>query len=64
MPARFAFQVDATRTRAPEEKGKVERRILVHQRGFDPRRRGCAKLEELQETTDTAVEHGARLRIC
>ncbi len=58
------FHVDATRPRAPEEKGKVERRILAHQRGFDPRRRGWATLEELQEATDTAVEHGARLRIC
>jgi hypothetical protein len=32
------FHVDATRPRAPEEKGKVERRIRAHQRGFDPRK--------------------------
>jgi len=36
------FHVDATRPRAPEEKGKVERRILAHKRGFDPRRPWCA----------------------
>jgi transposase len=58
------FHVDATRPRAPEEKGKVERRILAHQRGFDPRRRAWSTLAELQATTDRCVEHAARQRIC
>jgi transposase len=58
------FHVDATRPRAPEEKGKVERRILAHQRGFDPRRQGWATLAELQAATDRAVERSARQRIC
>src|SRR5690606_29077549 len=58
------FHVDATRPRAPEEKGKVERRILAHQRGFDPRRRAWDTVEELQARTDTVVDHTARQRIC
>lgn len=58
------FHVDATRPRAPEEKGKVERRILAHQRGFDPRRRAWETLAELQVRTDTVVDHTARQRIC
>jgi transposase len=58
------FHVDATRPRAPEEKGKVERRILAHPRGFDPR--GCAwrDVAELQATTDARVRRSAEKRIC
>jgi hypothetical protein len=58
------FHVDATRPRSPEEKGKVERRILAHQRGFDPRGRAWATLAALQAATDEAVERTARRRIC
>ncbi|MEZ4333439.1 MAG: IS21 family transposase [Myxococcota bacterium] len=58
------FHVDATRPRAPEEKGKVERRILAHKTGFDPRRRPWRDLAELQGATDLAVEQSARRRRC
>ena len=58
------FHVDATRPRAPQEKGKVERRILAHKTGFDPRRRRWRDLAELQGETDAAVERSAKRRIC
>jgi transposase len=58
------FHVDAARPRAPEDKGKVERRVLAHKAGFDPRRRTWRDLAELQAATDAAVERSARRRIC
>jgi transposase len=58
------FHVDATRPRSPEDKGKVERRILAHKTGFDPRRRAWRDLAELQAATDQAAERSARRRIC
>jgi transposase len=58
------FHVDATRPRAPQEKGKVERRILAHKTGFDPRRNGWRDLAELQTATDLAVRRSAERRIC
>jgi transposase len=58
------FHVDATRPRAPQEKGKVERRILAHKTGFDPRRRPWRDLVELQTATDLAVRRSAERRIC
>jgi transposase len=58
------FHVDATRPRAPQEKGKVERRILAHKTGFDPRRRRWRDLAELQAETDAAVQRSAQRRIC
>jgi transposase len=58
------FHVDATRPRAPQEKGKVERRVLAHRLGFDPRKREWRDLGELQEATDAAVERSAQRRIC
>jgi transposase len=58
------FHVDATRPRAPEEKGKVERRILAHKVGFDPRRRAWRDLAELQAATDVAVQRSAEQRTC
>jgi len=58
------FHVDATRPRAPEEKGKVERRILAHKTGFDPRRRVWRDMAELQAATDTAVRQSAERRPC
>jgi len=58
------FHVDATRPRAPQEKGKVERRILAHKTGFDPRRRPWRDLAELQGATDLAVEQSSRRRRC
>ena len=58
------FHVDATRPRAPQEKGKVERRILAHKTGFDPRRRSWRDLAELQTATDAVVRRSAERRIC
>jgi transposase len=58
------FHVDATRPRAPQEKGKVERRVLAHKAGFDPRRRAWRDLAELQAATDAAVARSAARRIC
>jgi transposase len=58
------FHVDATRPRAPEEKGKVERRILAHKAGFDPRAEVWRDVAELQAATDAAVEGSARRRRC
>jgi transposase len=58
------FHVDAARPRAPEDKGKVERRILAHKEGFDPRRRTWRDLLELQEATDAAVSRSAKRRLC
>jgi hypothetical protein len=58
------FHVDATRPRSPEEKGKVERRILAHKTGFDPRRRAWRDVAELQAETDAAVRRSAERRIC
>jgi transposase len=58
------FHVDATRPRAPQEKGKVERRILAHKAGFDPRRRPWRDVAELQAATDAAVRRSAERRTC
>jgi transposase len=58
------FHVDAARPRTPEDKGKVERRILAHKSGFDPRRRAWRDLAELQVATDAAVARSAEKRIC
>jgi transposase len=58
------FHVDATRPRAPEEKGKVERRVLAHKTGFDPRRERWRDVAALQAATDVAVERSARRRTC
>jgi len=58
------FHIDATRPRAPEEKGKVERRILGHRVGFDPSAEGWASVEALQAWTDAAVEASAKRRTC
>jgi transposase len=58
------FYVDATRSRAPEEKGKVERRVLAHKTVFDPRREHWRDVAALQAATDVAVERSAMRRTC
>ncbi|HTF34213.1 MAG TPA: IS21 family transposase [Myxococcota bacterium] len=58
------FHVDATRPRAPEEKGKVERRILGHRVGFDPSPADWESVDALQAWTDSEVEKSARRRTC
>jgi transposase len=58
------FHVDATRPRAPQEKGKVERRVLAQRVGFDPYREAWRDLAALQGRTDEAVAASARRRLC
>jgi len=58
------FHIDATRPRAPEEKGKVERRILGHRVGFDPSGGSWESVAALQAWTDAEVEKSARRRTC
>jgi len=58
------FHVDATRPRAPREKGKVERRVLAHRIGFDPSREAWRDLDELQQRTDAAIARSAQRRTC
>jgi len=58
------FHVDATRPRAPEEKGKVERRVLAQRTGFDPYREEWRDLLELQTRSDAAVQASAERRTC
>jgi hypothetical protein len=58
------FHVDATRPRAPEEKGKVERRVLAQRTGFDPHREEWRDLSELQTRSDAAVKASAERRTC
>jgi hypothetical protein len=45
-------------------KGKVERRILGHRQGFDPRRREHASLVALQAWTDGQVVRSSHRRQC
>jgi transposase len=58
------FHIDATRPRAPEEKGKVERGILGHRVGFDPSAMSWESVTALQAWTDAAVEQSAKRRTC
>lgn len=58
------FHIDATRPRAPEEKGKVERRILGHRVGFDPSGEDWPSVAALQAWTDAEVEKSAKRRTC
>ena len=58
------FHVDATRPRAPHEKGKVERRVLAQRVGFDPYHEDWRDLGMLQARTDEAVVASARRRTC
>ena len=58
------FHVDATRPWSPEEKGKVERRVLAQRTGFDPYREEWRDLSELQARSDAAVHASAERRTC
>jgi transposase len=58
------FHVDATRPRAPEEKGKVERRVRAQRMGFDPYHESWRDLAALQAQSDVAVTASARRRTC
>ncbi len=58
------FHIDACAPRSPEQKGKIERRILDHRMGFDPRGRHWNDLAELQAWTDSKVMWSAARRRC
>lgn len=58
------FHVDASRPRAPGDKGKVERRIRDQRLRMDPHSRRWASLEELQAWTDERVRESALRRQC
>jgi hypothetical protein len=58
------FHVDACPPRAPQAKGKVERRIGVRRSSDDPCRRHWRDVSELQAWTDQRVERSAHRRIC
>lgn len=66
--ARYAratgFHVDACLPKSPEDKGKVERRILALQKRLGLCGRRFESLEELQAWTDARVETLASRRIC
>jgi transposase len=59
----MGFHVDACEPRAPEQKGKAERRIGVFKQ-VDPCRMCFDGLEHLQEWTDAKVEASSHRRIC
>ena len=58
------FHVDACPPRAPQAKGKVERRIRDHRSGLDPYRRHWDSLAELQAVTDDRLRQLSRRRLC
>lgn len=59
----MGFHVDACEPRAPEQKGKAERRVGVFKR-INPRRMCFDSIEHLQEWTDAKVEATSQRRIC
>jgi transposase len=59
----MGFHVDACEPGAPEQKGKIERRVGVFKR-VDPRRMCFDSIEHLQEWTDAKVEAMSARRIC
>jgi len=58
------FHIDVCPPRAPQAKGKVERRIRDHRAGLDPCRRHWESLAELQAVTDDRLRQLARRRTC
>lgn len=58
------FHIDACAPRAPQAKGKVERRIRDHRSGLDPYRRHWQDLVELQTVTDDRLQQLCRRRVC
>ena len=61
---RARFHIDLCPPRAPEAKGKIERRIRDHRHWLDPRSREWDSLEELQAWTDGQVRGRAERRQC
>jgi len=58
------FHIDPCPPRAPQAKGKVERRIRDHRSGLSPYRRHWESLTELQAETDTRLRRLCRQRRC
>lgn len=58
------FHIDACPPRAPQAKGKVERRVRDQRWRADPRRACWRDLGELQAWTDEGNERAARRRLC
>lgn len=58
------FHIDACPPRAPQAKGKIERRIRDHRLHGDPKRRHWSSYEELQSWTDERVARSAERRVC
>lgn len=61
---RARFHIDLCPPRAPEAKGKVERRIRDHRQWLDPRCREWDSLEQLQSWSDGQVLQRAERRQC
>jgi len=61
---RARFHIDLCPPRAPEAKGKIERRIRDHRLWLDPGFREWDSLEELQEWSDREVLRRAERRLC
>ena len=59
----MGFHVDACEPRAPEQKGKVERRVGVFKQ-IDPRRMCFDSMAHLQEWTDAKLDAASHRRIC
>lgn len=58
------FHIDVCPPRAPQAKGKVERRIRDHRSGLDPYQYHWESLSELQAVTDDRIRQLARRRTC
>lgn len=58
------FHIEACPPRAPEYKGKIERRIRDHRFVADPTGRDWTSVGELQEWTDERLYRAARRRLC
>lgn len=61
---RARFHIDPCPPRAPEAKGKVERRIRDHRYWLDPRVREWDSLEQLQAWSDAQMRRQAERRRC
>jgi transposase len=61
---RARFHIDLCPPRAPQSKGKIERRIRDHRHWLAPQSRAWDSLEELQAWSDGQVRQRAERRLC
>jgi transposase len=61
---RARFHIDVCPPRAPQSKGKIERRIRDHRHWLDPRSHEWDSLEQLQAWTDEQLRQRADRRMC